>query len=119
MESHDPQIERRQFPRIRAPILWRPVGPPTSGTPLIDISLGGLRVHSDEPTRAGDRREIEIFLRDRRTVTALVEVAWCRELPEGSQAAYDVGLRFVDLSPEGLELLSTMLMLEESDQTPS
>ncbi len=119
MESYDPQVERRQYPRIRAPILWRPVGPLTSITPLIDISLGGLRVFSDESHKPGAPMEIEVFLHDGRTVTGLVEVAWCRELPEGSQAAFDIGLRFVDLSPEGLAQLSTVLELEESDQTPS
>jgi hypothetical protein len=119
MEEHDPKTERRQYPRIRAPILWRPVGPLTSITPLIDISLGGLRVYSDEPYPTGEPMEIEVFLRDRRTVTALVEVAWCRELPEDSHAPYDIGLQFVDLSPEGFELLSTVLDLEEKDQTPT
>ena len=119
MEPYESQSERRQYPRIRAPILWRPVGPLTSSTPLIDISLGGLRVYSDISHKTGERMEIEVFLHNGTTVTCLVEMAWCRELPEGSHAAFDLGLQFVDLSPEGLARLSTVLESDENDRMPS
>jgi hypothetical protein len=44
---------------------------------------------------AGRLLEVDVFLPDGPTATAVAEVAWCDRLPEGHPAAHDVGLRIV------------------------
>lgn len=102
--------ERRRYPRLRAPVYCRPVGPlaATGGQP-IDLGLGGVRVYSDDPMEPGRRLEVELRLPDESTLTLLTEVAWVQELPEGDAASYDVGLQFLDLTPEDVEALKVAL----------
>ncbi|TMA18333.1 MAG: hypothetical protein E6J84_06055 [Deltaproteobacteria bacterium] len=58
---------------------------------------------------SGDRLELELFLPDQSEVVCTVEVVWVEELPEGSPARYDVGVKFVTISPGDRERLSTVL----------
>jgi hypothetical protein len=112
-ESRDRE-ERRRFPRLRAPVYYRPVGPLTArGDLLVDLGLGGVRVYSDAPMAVGHRMEVELTLPDESTLTCLTEVVWLQELPAGAPAAYDVGLQFLDLTPEDLEALEAVLATSE------
>jgi hypothetical protein len=101
--------ERRRFPRIKAPIFCRPAGFLTPRKKLGNISLGGLRIFSDQFHKPEKRMEIEIFLPDNLTMVELVRVVWIKELPPGSEAFYDIGVEFIRLAPENAIRLQAVL----------
>src|SRR5438132_1303637 len=69
----------------------------------------GPRVYADDPPMPGDRLELELFLPDQSEVVCTVEVVWVDGLPDGSPARYDVGVKFVSISPADRERLSVVL----------
>jgi len=105
--------ERRQFPRLDAPVFSRPVGRPLFARMRTrDISLGGARLYSDDPHAKGDRLELELLLPDQSEIACRVEVVWIEELPQGSPARYDVGVRFVALAAGDRDRLQAVLKQE-------
>ena len=106
--------DRRRFQRVNAPVFCRPVGHPLFGRrKALDVSMGGLRLYADDPPAAGDRLELELFLPDQSELTCTVEVVWVEDLPEGSPARHDVGVKFVSLHPEDQKRLATILSPED------
>ncbi len=102
--------ERRKFPRLNAPLFFRPRGLSLfQERPPRDVDLGGARIYSDDPVKIGARLEVELFLPDEPTVTAGVEVVWVDELPADAPARYDVGLKFLELKLEDRARLSAVL----------
>ena len=74
-----------------------------------NLSLVGVRIYSDERLNVGERLELEFFLPDASTVEARAKVAWIKEMPEGAEAVYDVGMEFVELGEDATEKLKTVL----------
>lgn len=110
LTDHTDREERRRYPRLRAPIYCRPVGPLAGrGGLLVDVGLGGVRVYSDAPMEPGHRIEVELRLPDESKLTFLTEVVWLQELPADAPASFDVGLQFLDLTPEDIEALEVVL----------
>ena len=103
-------MNRREFPRVNAPVLCRPVGKPLFRRQKpADVSLGGLRLLADEPPTPGDRLELELLLPGGAEITCTVEVVWTDDLPEGSGARHEVGVKFVQIRPEDrARLLATL-----------
>ncbi len=66
----------------------------------VDVSLGGVRVYSDESHRVGQQLGMELLLPDGTCVTFTAQVMWVETLPKGSPARYDVGLQFVNLADD-------------------
>ena len=62
------------------------------------MSLGGVRIFSDQSFAKGERLTLEMMTTDALT-TFTAEVVWIEELPSGSPARFDVGLRFHDVDP--------------------
>lgn len=108
------ELNRRQFKRVQAPVYCRPMGlslrllQAKQQRPQ-DISLGGMRIYSDEAIRKGTKLELELFLPDASSVTCKVEVVWIDALPAGSPAKHDVGLKFIDIRSEDRARLATVL----------
>jgi hypothetical protein len=75
----------------------------------IDISLGGVRIYSDDKLRVGELLKMEFFLPDVEPVTYTAEVVWIEPLPPGSPARFDVGLKFIQLEPGAINLLMGVL----------
>jgi hypothetical protein len=75
----------------------------------IDISLGGVRIFSDDRLRIGELLKMEFFLPDVEPVTYTAEVVWIVPLPTGSPARFDVGLKFIQLDPGAITLLMGVL----------
>lgn len=75
----------------------------------LDISLGGMRIYSDEAIKKGTKLELELFLPDASSVTCKVEVVWIDELPVGSPAKHDIGLKFIDIKTEDKARLASIL----------
>ena len=106
-------MDRRKFQRVDAPVFCRPIGQPLFGRrKAVDVSLGGLRIYADDPPKAGDRMELELFLPDQTELVCTVEVVWVDDLPEGSPARHDVGVKFVFIHPADHERLQTVLKPE-------
>jgi hypothetical protein len=109
-------ITRRQFPRVRAPLLYRSVSTSGSKHKISDISLGGVRIFSNERIRKGKRLEIELFLPQGQSLTITAQVAWVRPLPKGSASPFDMGLQFIRLPPNAMKELKTVLELPSSGE---
>jgi hypothetical protein len=75
----------------------------------VDVSLGGVRIFSDEAMEVGTYLKMEFFVQDVEPVTYTAEVVWIDTLPAGAAAKFDVGLKFIQLDPGALELLLTVL----------
>lgn len=108
--SH-PEVDRRQYKRVKAPIYFhaarfRLFGAPTRAQ---DVSSGGIRIYSDDPVKIGERLDLEMFLPDHTSIKCSAEVVWVEQLPPGSAAVYDVGMRFVALTELDRESLAAVL----------
>ena len=103
--------ERRQYRRIQAPVYCRPGGVSllARNRQPVDLSLGGVRVYSDDKYRVGELVKMEFFVSGAPPVTYTAQVVWIDPMPKDSPAKFDVGLKFVDLSPEALTFLATVL----------
>jgi hypothetical protein len=85
----------------------------------VDISLGGLRIYSDQEYRVGELLRLDIFFPRDLLVTFTAEVMWTKILGKGAPARFDLGLAFVELSPEALNVLLSALGSErEVDSSP-
>ncbi len=103
------KTERRRFPRIVVPVLYRMPRIFGAKKRVSNLSLGGARIYSDTQLKVGQNLELELFLPDGSTAEALARVVWIKEMPEGAEAYYDVGLEFLDLSKKTKEQLDTIL----------
>jgi PilZ domain len=91
-------------------VFCRPIGKPFfQRRRAADVSMGGMRLYADEPPAIGDRLELELFLPDERAAVCQVEVVWVDELPAGSPARFDIGVKFLVVSPEVRGLLAQIL----------
>jgi c-di-GMP-binding flagellar brake protein YcgR len=102
---------RRRYPRVAAPVFYRPAGPEFlhHRRATQDVGLGGMRVYSDEHISVGTRLEIELLLDENTSARCWVRSVWIESLPRGSGAAYDVGLEFIDIAEEDRKLLAAVL----------
>lgn len=91
--------ERRRFKRLHAPVLCRPAGAAlVKGERTVqDISMGGVRVYTDDPHQVGERLELELFLPDATQLILEVEVVWVDALAGDALAKFEVGMRFLEL----------------------
>lgn len=106
--------DRRLFPRIQAPLYARPARLKFGDKQqVLDASLGGVRIYSDELYSEGAQLEVDLFLGDGSTLECRARVAWLRKLPKDAVARFEVGLAFQDVSPETLERLKSVLVTED------
>jgi hypothetical protein len=107
--------ERRKYRRIKAALYCRPAGMSFLARQRepVDVSLGGVRIYSDDPLKIGELLKMEFFLPDVDPVTYTAEVVWIDPLPAGAPAKFDVGLKFIQLDPGALKLLTQVLGPEE------
>ncbi len=103
------QSNRRKYPRYDAPICYRSASLFSARKPLVDVSLGGIRIYSDDEFKIGKRLEIELILTDDAVLTCTAKVVWQKPLPAGETARYDTGLQFLDISADHLARLSDIL----------
>ena len=104
--------DRRRYPRVQADVLCR-----AAGTNLFhhrrntqDISLGGMRVFSDERFAVGKRLDLDVLLPQGGSVRCWAEVVWLVELDAGAPAKFDVGLKFTDMAPSDVQRLAAVLV---------
>ncbi len=109
MPESNPTLNRRQYPRYKAPICYCPAPFFSARKPMTDIGPGGMRIYSDDKFKIGKRLEIGIFLPDDSILTITAKVVWQDPLPDAAAAKYDVGLQFLDMPKDGLQRLQEML----------
>ena len=102
-------IEKRRFPRVMAPVLCRVPRAPAKKQRISNLSLGGVRIYSDEPLDIGQELDLEFFLPNGAFLEARARVVWSKELPPGAHGVYDVGLEFLALSKKALGELRIVL----------
>lgn len=106
---------RRQYPRVQAPIYcWSEqftLGNAADGVPLVDISLGGMRLHLAQEMMVNSFLEMELVLPDKTHLHCRARVAWLSSMPSWAVATakYDVGFQFVALSHEAVKHLARIL----------
>lgn len=112
--SNDSMNDRRRYPRLEAPLYARPARlRRVDKQQVLDASLGGIRIYSDEEYKDNSPLELDLFLRDGNCVQAVARVAWIRKLAAGAPARYEVGLAFTDVKPDVLEMLKSVLVEDE------
>lgn len=106
-----PETEnRRRFPRVKAPIFFQTPRLRQEQRPVLDVSLGGLRVFSDDPFEVGERLQLELLLPPNgQEVSALARVAWIKRLPDDAPALFDVGFELLIVDDDGLKHLGRVL----------
>ena len=109
MKESTAEEDRRKYPRLNAPIYYRSAQFFSRRTPVVNISLGGIRVYSDEGLKIGKRLELELFLPDKTSIVCTARVVWQKPLPEGAVAKYEVGIEFLEINPDVVERLSKVL----------
>ena len=104
-------LARPPYRRVQAPIYHRPTSWFSHGLRRIGsvVSLVGLLSYSDDRLKPGRLLEMDVFLPDGGTVSALVEVEWCDPLPRSGPARFDVGMRVVQIDPGAKVQLETVL----------
>lgn len=94
---------------MKAPVYYRPASIFKARYNISNISLGGIRIYSDEHLKEGKRLELELLLPSGKSVEAIARVVWIKELPQGAKARYDVGLEFISLPLDAKEELKLIL----------
>ena len=106
-----PVSDRRRYPRVKAEVLCRPAGSTVfhHKRNTQDVSLGGMRVFTDEHFPIGRRLDLDVLLPDGTTVRCWAEVVWVVALDGGSPARFDAGLKFTDMAPPDIQRLAGVL----------
>lgn len=110
------ELKRRRYPRVKAPVLYRPIKVLGPRRRIFDISPGGVRIYSDEQLREEDQLEIELFLPNGQSIIATARVVWIKQLPPGGDARFDVGLEFISLPPNATQELKYVLDMESPEE---
>ena len=76
---------------------------PAAETIVHDISEGGLRFRANHFIPVRDKLLFRIHIPSQKTIEVVAQPAWIREIPSLSQ--YDIGAKFLSLSPEDKELI--------------
>ena len=97
VQSTWPQVERRRYPRVKVPVLYRLSKEESLYNLPVNMSLGGIRIFSNVYFKRGRRMEIELLLPGGHSVIAAVRVVWINVFPKDSDANFDVGLEFIQL----------------------
>ncbi|WP_223756252.1 PilZ domain-containing protein [Myxococcus sp. RHSTA-1-4] len=114
MSANTPPSDRRRFPRLAAPLYARPARlRRVDKQQVLDASLGGVRIYSDDVYAENSPLELDLFLKDGTCLQCHARVAWTKKLPDKAVARYEVGLAFTDVSDAVLEQLKTVLIPDE------
>jgi len=101
--------KKRRYRRVKVPVSFRFAGSEAPSEPIVDLSLGGIRVVSDDDVKVGEPWKIELQLPDNTAISCTVRVVWARPMPGEDNKKRDVGLEFTELPEGGLQRLSSVL----------
>jgi len=89
--------ERREFPRLRAPVLIEFDHPTTAQREhsfTQDVSESGLRFPTAAELRIGQELTLDLLVPEQPAIRASGQVVWIRQIADIGQTQYDVGMRF-------------------------
>ena len=103
--------DRRRFPRVLAKVHYRPAGPDFlhHRRAARNVSLGGMRVYSDDELTVGTPLELDLLLDGDEVARCWARIAWIEKLDGGSGASYDIGLEFTDMGEADRARLNRVL----------
>ena len=101
--------ERRRYQRVTIPVFYRIPEHSAARRQVQNLSLGGVRIYSDEDLDIGQTLELEFFLPNGITIGAAAKVVWIKKQQPGSEWLYDVGMEFIRLSEVALMELDSVL----------
>ena len=101
--------ERRRYPRVIVPVLYRSPRISSRRRRVSNLSLGGVRIFSDERLKLGECMELEFFLPNGLNAKAIARTVWIRELPDEAEAIFDVGFEFVEMSIELRQIIKDVV----------
>jgi len=118
-------IERRRHPRysIALPVEYWQIDKSKSGPGrTIDISEDGLLLHLSKPMEIGQVLGLTLFITSSRDLDAIealvqVEVVW-KDTLEEKENDYQVGVKFVNISPGDMDKLKNFLNTFEMKTPP-
>jgi hypothetical protein len=84
----------------------------------VDISFGGLRVYSSEAYPVRGRVRLDLFFPHSAPVTFATQVSWIRPATPGAPARFDLGLAFVQLTPQAMGALLPFVGPESDSAQP-
>jgi len=108
-KSPSSKTERRRYPRVMAPVYYRIPRTQADKKPVSNLSLGGVRIYSDESLDTGQVLDLKFFLPNGSVLEAKARVVWVKELPPGSKGVYDVGMELIKLSGKARKELALVL----------
>ena len=117
MSEEKASQERRRFPRVNGVVHFRRPRTMAPESLVGDISVGGMRVHWNDPVHTDEVLELEIFLAEGNSVICPGRVVWVRQLPLASPTHYEAGIEFLQLSDPAIERIRGVL--EEDSPTCS
>ncbi len=102
--------DRRKFPRLALPVFYRSVlSTAADRRRTVNLSLGGVRLYADHAHALGESLELELFLPDHSALVCGAEVVWLESLPMDAPARFEVGVKFVRISPEDQARIAAVL----------
>ncbi|WP_370458906.1 PilZ domain-containing protein [Aggregicoccus sp. 17bor-14] len=114
MSPSDTPPDRRRFPRLQAPVYSRPARLSFAAkNKVLDVSLGGARIYSDEKQSDGAELVLDLFLPDGTSMECKARVVWTVTLPADAPARYEVGLAFTDVPADAGHRLEAVLVHED------
>jgi len=109
--EHHSFLNHRQHQRFKSPIYYKPARISSAYKPVIDVSLGGMRVHAKQNLELGDSIDVELLLPDQSHIFCSAKVAWLKQLPSWANYKYDVGLQFLKLLSHDQQRLADILQI--------
>lgn len=109
MEEDSSYKDRRRFPRFPSQVYYRLGKSQSFRQRVSNISLGGMRIYSDQRLDVDEKVELELYFPSGFSGQGTARIAWSKELPPDSGASYDVGLEFLEFPDEVREELKKTL----------
>lgn len=114
--SSESEYKKRQHPRVKANVHYRPTKLIGQRHLAPNISLGGMRIFSNTHFKKGETVNIELSFPDGRRTIVLAKVAWVESYPKDSDSVYEFGLKFIHVPPQSMGMLKLELDRASLDQ---
>lgn len=109
MEEDNSHKDRRRFPRLPSQVYYRIGKSQFLRQRVSNISLGGVRIYSDERFHFDEKVELELHFPNGFSGKGSARVVWIKALPPDSGASYDMGLEFLEFPDEVIKELTEAL----------
>ena len=100
---------RRQFPRVKAPVYFSPTDDYAPKKQVFDIGLGGVKIQSDYRLQVGERLNIDLHLPDESSLRCHAKVMWLESTANNGHSSFNMGLQFVEVTQEDLQRLAAII----------